>query len=559
MLLDFRDEGLTDIFNNVLSGLLPHTNYDADKFGILYFAMKSVISLSDTRGVHYALYFVLDRYSALMSAVGVENFSVLLTRERFDEALSNNLPDLILEPQLEVGRLMDEEGKPSDINNPMVQQDMMSVAYVRCMNLYDTCYDLCKSCEDAMSSLVVLRSAMQSNIIETSMAVQRSIVSTGYRQGKRLYRGPDGWLDYIQQVTREIVEMQQLGDNDLVCDSLDILPVIDGAVEEVSESLGEYGIPTIDDYTPILKHRFSVLVARENTGKTKFVIRTIASLIRRGIKCFFACGESSKEGMEMEIVSSYIRQEYGMYFPVVCLVGEGFNSLREDDKQVVATAKARVATSGLAISTDTEYDNVISKFTRYYSLGYEAFFIDHSQSLRGRRGRPIGELVTTLALDCRDFKRQYPVYIMLTSQPSSNLKDLLQKDQMANLQISPTAQSAAPSQEADELFILNSTEYLKRQGLLEVITYKRRGAPIPGSAFIVKEFDVGNYVYDPRRQGADEIDEAQLKKIVAGLGEDEDGGGYGDEYSGEVDEDGGDGEGEGEGEGGGDDELNIEF
>lgn len=521
MVLDFKDESLCDAVNVVISGLLPHAEENIEKFGILYNALRTVLPMDSVRGLHYIMYYILDKYHELASVVGKEKFSIRLTREKFDSAVSNNLPDLILDPAVEVARLMEEEGKSADLNIPTVQQEIMATVYDKVMELYDTCYDLEKPYEDAMSGLIDLRTAVQTNMIETGLSLQRAILSTGVKYGRKFFRGTEGWLEFTQLLTRELTELQMLGEDDLVCDSVEVLSKIDTAVKEIGEPIGEYGIPVLDDFTPILKHRFAVLVAKENTGKTKVVEKIIASLIRKGIKCFFACGESSKEGVEMEIVSSYIRQEYGMYFPVMCLTGEGYAQLSPEDKQIVSTAKARVATSGLAISTDTEYDNVISKFTRYYGLGCEAFFIDHSQSLRGRKGRKIAELVTELALNCRDFKRAYPVYVMLTSQPSTNLRDLLQKDSMQDMQISPTAQSASPYQEADELFILNETEYLKRQGLLQWITYKRRGASKPDSVYVKKEFNVANYVYDPKYQGAEEMTSEDMKSLIGQLGEGE--------------------------------------
>lgn len=520
MVLDFRDEVLSDSLNVVLSGLLPHENFSQDKFGLVYYALQSTLPLDSVRGIHYVMYYILGKYNEVSMLVGSDKFQVSLTRERFDSALANNLPDLILNPAVEISRLMEEEGKSADLNIPTVQQEIMGVVYDKCMSLYDTCFELCKGYEDALSGIVDLRTAIEVNMIETGLSVQRTIISTGMQYGRKFYRGVKGWLEFTQLLTRELTEAQSVGDSDLVCDSVEKLAQVDQIVTEVGEPLGEYGIPVIDDFTPILKHRFCVLVAKENVGKTRIVERIIASLIRKGVKCLFSCGESSKEVVEMEIVSSYIRQEYGMYFPAQCLVGEGFEQLSSEDKQIVSTAKARVITSGLAISTDLEYDNVTSKFRRYYEMGYEAFFIDHSQSLRGRRGRKMQDLVTSLAIDCRDFKREYPVYVMLTSQPSADLKELLQKDNTKDLQISPTAQSATPSQEADELFIVSETEYLKRQGLLQWFTYKRRQAEKPAPVYIKTEFNVSNYVYDPKYQSAQEITDTQMSGLVSHLGTD---------------------------------------
>lgn len=517
MLLDFKDESLVENLNNVISGLLPTNQDNIDNFGTLYYSLISILPIDKVRGVHYVLYNILEKYNSLAVTVGTNNFKVNLTKERFENYLVNNVADLILEPKVDIKSIMAEEGKSSDLNNPAVQQEMMEVLYEKSNNLYDICFELGRTHEDAMSSLIELQSAIQSNMIETSIINQRAIMSTGIIQDKRRYIGAKGWLAYNQMVTREVTELGQVGDNDLVCDNIEILSKVSEKLEKLKEPLANYDIPILDDFTPMLKHRLSVLVARENVGKTKVVISLIAKLIRKGVKVLFACGESVKASMFNNIVSSYIRQEYDLYFSPVLLNGAGYESLSEEDKQIVSVAKARIATSGLAITTDLEYNNVISMFTKYYNMGYEAFFIDHSQSLKGRKGRPINELVTNLALDCRDLKNDYPIYIMVTSHPASDLKTLFQKDQATDIQISPTAQSQTLSTEADELFILNSNAYLKRQGLLEWITNKRRDAEVPPPIYIKKEFNVSNFVYDAKYQGADEITANELQSISVNL------------------------------------------
>lgn len=140
------------------------------------------------------------------------------------------------------------------------------------------------------------------------------------------------------------------------------------------------------------------------------------------------------------------------------------------------------------------------------------------------------ELVSNLAIECRDFKRQYPVYIMLASQPSSNLKDIFQKDVSQELQITVTAQSSTPHQEADELFILFKNDRLTKIGLLGLKTQKRRDAPIPPVLYLKKEFALSSYVYDAKHQGANGADAGMGETLLANIGtvEFDDGEDYGD-------------------------------
>lgn len=518
MVLDFTDEQLCDCLNSVISGLLPHEKYDPASFSMLYPTLVSTLSKRDTRGIYFIFFTVFDKYFSLQNTVNSENFQVSITKERFQKAMANNMLDLILEPQLEVERLMNEEGKSGDITIPTVQDEAMGVVFQKASDLYDECFDRAVSYEDAMSEMINLKDSIKANIIETGLNMQRAIMSTGLRYGRKFYRGTSGWMDFSQQLVREVSELDINTDDDLVCTGLDMLPRVDIHANEMSEALAEYGIPQLDDRTPMLRHRLVVLVARENTGKTKVTTHMVAALIRAGVKPYFACGESQPDNIFMQVVSSYIFQEYGMYFETHDLTGAGYAELSPEDKQVVQTAKARVAVSGLVISNSLEYDNVLPTFTEMYRRGCEAFFVDHTQSLRGRKGRKISDLVTNLALDSREFKNNFPVYVCLLSQPSTDLKDILQKEQTKDIQKSPTAQSSTPSQEADELFILNSTDYLKKQNLLQWIVFKRRGAAIPSAFYIKKLFHVSSYVYDPDIQSGETLDAQELEGLIHDVG-----------------------------------------
>lgn len=518
MVLDFKDEQLCDHLNHVLSGLLPHESYQPSTFSLLYPALSTILPSTEARGLYFAFYTVLEKFFKLQSSMEAGAYQVNIARDRFATALTNNLPDLILEPHMQVSEIMSEEGKSGDITIPTVQNDAMQVVFEKTMNLYDTCYELGQTYEDAMAYIINLKDSMKANIIDTGIKMQRAIISTGYKYGRKNYRGTTGWVEFSQQLVREVSELDAITSDDLTCDNLEMLSSIERQTVAMSEGIAEYGIPQLDDRTPILPHRFVVLVARENVGKTQVVTHLIASVIRAGGRPYFACGESQPNVMFLRVVSSYIYQEYGLHFTEADLVGEGLNALSSEDFQIVQTAKARCASSGMVISNSLEYDNVTATFTRAFYNGCNAFFIDHSQSLRGRKGRKIGDLVTNLALDCREFKNNYPVYIFLTSHPSTNLKDILQKGIDKDFQQSPTAQSATPAQEADELFILNDTDYLRKQNLLQWIVYKRRGATKPAPFFIKKLFHVAAYLYDPNLQGGENVEAEEMDSIIRSIG-----------------------------------------
>ena len=521
MILDFKDEALCTALNHVISGLLPHENYK-NSFAILYPSLISVLNIRDVQGIHYIFFAIFEKYYSLVNAINQKDFNVCVTRERFENALANNLPDFILEPQLRVEEIMYQEGKSGDITIPTIQNDAMNVVFSRVMSLYDECFDLKQTYEDAVARLVDLKDSIRLNVIDTGIQMQREIISVGRKYNGKFYRGSTGWQSFTSLLVKEISELNSLVDDDLNCVGLDVLPRIEEQTIEMSEGLAEYGIPQLDDKTPMLKHRLVTFVAKENTGKTKVITHLAATLIRSGVKVYFACGETPPQIAFMNVVSSYIYQEYGLYFETGDLTGAGFRALSEEDKQVVQSAKAAVALSGSIFNNNLEYDNVIPTFTEAYRRGCQAFFVDHTQSLRigNSRGRKIKDFVYQLAVDCRDFKRQYPVYVCLASQPSTDLKDIFQKEQSKDIQQSPTAQSANVSQESDEVFILHETPFLKKQNILCWIVFKRRDGDKPQPFFIRKLFHVSSYKYDPTIQSGDNVDAQEIEGILRSVSTD---------------------------------------
>ena len=502
MFIDFSDEILCSKLDAVLSGLLPHENYKPETFASLYPILQQALAKESTSGVYYVMYTILNKYYSLSTIVSKVEFAVRITEERFKSALENNIPDLILDPKVNIKDIMNQEGKPADMSIPSVQQEAMNILYVRCLELYQRCFALCIPYEDAVANVVDLKDALVVNMINTSIEEQRAIISTGMWVGRRQYIGISGWLEYASESIRRVGEIGTEDDTDLVCDDVSKVDAIDSDIAELNIPLANYGIPQLDDKTPMLRHRLVVFVAKENVGKTKFMIHLTASLIRAGIKPFYASGETVKSKIVNEVTSSYLFQEYGLHFEPSSLFGKGLDELTPEDRQLVLAAKAKIAVSGLHVCTDMEYGTADAKMEKAYQEGCEAFFIDHSQSLRGQGNMTMNEAVTSLSLKCRDLKNKRPVFVCVASHPSTNLKDLLQKDKTDNVQQNTTAQSSTLANEADELFILYENDSLVKQGLVGLRVHKRRDAEKPPTIFLKKAYHVSSFIYDDKYQGA---------------------------------------------------------
>lgn len=520
LILNFRDEALTNTLNKVISGFLPHENFESKKFSMFYSRFQKILSKEDSRGVYYIFQTILEKYNTLSV---IDDYTVEITEKKFSDSLENNIFDYIKDPASNIKEIMAEEGQSADITNPLEQQKIANIFYSKCMALYQACFEMKVSTDDAISALLELDDVIQKNIIETCTNLQRTIINTGITLKGRNYIGIEGWTEITGQTIREITNIRNRKDTAVVCDDYSKLKEVEQEATQAFEPLCNYGLPTLDDYTPMLKHRLAVIVGRENVGKTKVMTDLIVKVILEGKKPYVAIGETSRSNFISQVISTYIFKKYELNIEPTMLYGENLKAFEKEEQQIIETAKAEVMTSGMVVDEGLTYDTVFSTFVQRFKEGCEAFFIDHTQSLNGRNNRPMLDLVTNLALDCREFKNMFPAFICILSHPSSDVKDILQTDpeKIKNLQLSPTARSATLSQEADEIFIIYSTEALSKQGLLGWITYKRRGPQIP-TIYIRKHFHVSAFSYDEQDQaGSNDVEEEEFESLLSAYSSDD--------------------------------------
>lgn len=493
MRLDYSDNTFTSILNKILSGFLPHNNFNAEGFIQLYTALTQRIKENEMHGTYNVFRYILHRFYILSLD---SNTVPTITEDRFKGALETIVFDMVTDKNTDMYSLMAEDGESFDVSLPTSRDLAAQTLFAKTMQLYKECFSLQCSTEDALNSMVEFDEAIKRNYIDYTLICQQQILTTGLQLGRKFYHGGSGWLEYISSASKELSDFSNDSGKCLECNTYSDLTNIEKAMDRAAEPLTDYGIPNLDDETPILQHRLAVLIGRENVGKTKVMTHFVAKLIIDGVKPYIATGETTTYLYFFQVLSSYIYQKYSLHIPPNMLTEKNVKLLDKDEQQVVNTAKYFLMNSGMLIDDSLSYDTVIPTFVKYYNTGCRAFFIDHSQSLKGRAGRNINELVTSLALDCREFKNNYPVYVCVLSHPSAELKDILQKNpsKAHSLQVSPTAQSSTLSIEADEIFILYETELLTKQQLLGWITYKRRGPKID-TIFIRKMFHVSSFLY----------------------------------------------------------------
>lgn len=142
---------------------------------MFYTRFQKILSKEDSRGLYYIFHTILEKYNTLSV---IDNYTVEITEKKFSDSLENNIFDYIKEPASDIKEIMAEEGQSADITNPLEQQKIANIFYSKCMALYQTCFEMKVSTDDAISALLELDDIIQKNIIETCTNMQRTIINT---------------------------------------------------------------------------------------------------------------------------------------------------------------------------------------------------------------------------------------------------------------------------------------------------------------------------------------------------------------------------------------------
>ncbi|MDQ9832860.1 hypothetical protein RFY41_07395, partial [Acinetobacter soli] len=81
-----------------------------------------------------------------------------------------------------------------------------SFLYNQTLDLYDECFKLKVSSEEAVSYFPSLKSAFISNQAGTSLLNQSKILKESAFVDRRVYQGPEDWLKYVTDTKNEIVK-----------------------------------------------------------------------------------------------------------------------------------------------------------------------------------------------------------------------------------------------------------------------------------------------------------------------------------------------------------------
>ena len=485
--------------NHLIGGVLPTENYEPDYFVEILQGIDKYIKLEEFSGAYYALMAILKQLEKL--AVSNLKYDPIVARESVELALQSNIYSLIRNENVRMYDLLSINGYETNLDIETNVEPAARLLFKTTIELYDTCFNLKQKSSEALSYLPALKEAAIINVAVQSVQVQSRILSSEFKIGRKIYAGPQGWLEFNRETNTELENRISEVDNNGVIrlDNLDLAISRLGELNEMFVPLSKYGLPPMDTATPMLRHRLVVICANENVGKTMFATECAGNLLADGKKVLFMCGENANALTQAKITANYIYKKFGVYITDAMIAH--MYQLSAEQQKLIIQATADIADGGKLILVDAfHYDTIYEELVAEYERShFDAVFIDHSMALLGKGDQYTN--IGNLAVGARRFKKDYPCYVQVLSHLSVIAKDALAKGK--KVENSPTKGNGTLSAEADEILILIDNEQLSKENLLGIYNYKRRNAPrILDDMVVKKKFNISSFEWSDEIQGS---------------------------------------------------------
>lgn len=517
-----EDEGLQSVAKKIISSFLPHEFFDPSYFSQNLGMLFRYVDLNEFTMEYRMLLSALADLGKLK--ISFDDYVPCLEAEVFSSLVEVSVMDAVIRPELGMKKWLTENGMDSNLENAVVREEACQILWQRCNDLYAECFELAVPSANAVSYESELREAFKSCVSQQSVNTQIEIIRGDVRIGRNHFRGFDGWMEYSGVILAELNSRLSNadGNNTVIVNSIEASAKLLSSMRDYYAPIANWGIPEIDRYTPISKHRLVVVVGKENVGKTKFAVNAAVNVLLEGKKVAYMCGETEQAVVYTDIIINYIFKKYG-YVLLPKHVYDVEDEPEEIRKVVGMTIDTLISHDLLVLQESFSYANCYEEInTLYDTTKFDVLFIDHSCALTGTVGDgSLKAKVDKLADDVMQFRKHKPVCIVVNSHPSSQAKE--RDNHGKNINDSATKGSQDLSVNADEVYMLRSNEMLTKQGLLRLDNIKRRGAAIIVDPIILrKKFEVSALIYDESVQAVDNVLALEQEQALAALEADAD-------------------------------------
>lgn len=374
-------EDVRNSFRKIFSSLLPHENYDRDLAYNVLVQMNKILETSDVYGYDHLLYkFILaqfklrDVYSSFIPDLSADTVRL---------KMEINLQTLVTTPEFDLARTLAEFGVTANVDIPDQFQMGVDFVYSGVLALYDELLEMATPTTDGLNELVILKDSIINVLGTNYVSYCAELWTTGLKFQREFFTGYTGFKKFSELYLSQMDYISKTIDgNERGVTSLMSLLDHKNFNKKSSNTiypLFGWGIPPIDEKSPIMNSDVVTVIGDEGTGKTHFVAMLAANCIIAGKDVIVMTGETSEIKMYHMILSNYICQKRNHRYEWKELLD--IESLPEEDRLLVNKSMAELA------SNEVGNIHLIQRFT------YETFTKEVCDIINQNRDREFGAVL----------------------------------------------------------------------------------------------------------------------------------------------------------------------
>ena len=141
LLIQFENEDFRESFDSLLSGLLPHENYDPKMFLDILMGINRFVKVEEMTLEYRVLFNIIEDVLKVFSSVTKQSLFVTITRDLVSDTLQSNLMEFIIVNGYKFKDWFEKKGISPNFSIPLNQEIGASALYNEVMELYDRCFE----------------------------------------------------------------------------------------------------------------------------------------------------------------------------------------------------------------------------------------------------------------------------------------------------------------------------------------------------------------------------------------------------------------------------------
>lgn len=502
-------EEYNELLDKILSGLLPHENFDSEIAKELVNDLFIVVPLEETEGIYYVLFWILNRISVTHLYLSKRNIS--LQRDFFDSAVHSNLDTLMRLESVGIEKILKDYGKDFNLEIPTEYTDAAEFLYSELLAKYDELFEMGTPTVECNEYLNMLKQGVEEALTKSMLNAAAKVIVEGYSYNGELYKGAADSRKILglalPDVNQRVANTLNLASSDCklnIISSFEDSKKFDEQNRIQLKSLYYTRFDPLDDLRAICTQDIITIVADEGVGKTRLAVDQAYKATMQGINVVYVCGETATIKIKKMVEAIHIHELYGLQFTVDELLD--FDKIKVESIEQLEEITTKINHASMDLFSNENYgklalvqDAVYEEFSTQVQNWKDQFdvdlvIVDHVLALTSTgaftdlgRLTTFGTRVGYLYSQEDKLVKKLNIAFINTSHPSSETS----KDLKNN--IAPGARSGAESSfsskysshiwvlaKRDELtvqdmVILYVTKMRDRKGLVEPLVLQRNG------------------------------------------------------------------------------------